>query len=217
MKQLFSTLLMLLCAGYSLGQNLKFANPPAALYSVPPTGTDGSGEYYVYFEVVNLGASPVSLLATRLENNLFAGHGTFFCWDLCYDSTREQSQNPIVLAGNDTTAFAQYIVLKPNNIVGYSEATMVFTDIATGESIQRTYKFSVGGAQAIDPSQADRYLSQPYPQPADAELSLDYHLSPGEGPGAMKLFAADGREVASQALQYSEGTAQRHICHRACT
>lgn len=209
MKHLF-TLILLLSIGFSsFGQSIKFAEDDNGIYDVDPIpnlGEFDEGEFKLYFKIINTTETTLKLNAQRLENNVFEGHGNFFCWDLCYDSTGEASYSNIELAANDTTGFAQYIVFRPNNITGYSEITMAFTDSVSGTLIQRTFRFSVNGALSIDKDLAAKALSAPYPNPARDFVHLDYTLPNGYTDSQVEVYNLIGKKVRVELLQGTTGT-----------
>lgn len=208
MKQiaiLFSLLLALSTALY--GQNLKFAEDSLDLFTVGPTGVDGSGEYKVGVKIINLDDEDRDVLATRLTNDLATGHGSYFCWDLCYDETVDQSGGPITIAAGDTTrTIEQYLTFLPNQIDGYSEVTMVFTDVVSGENLQRTYQFSVGGVLAIwDDLDLAQVLGAPYPNPAQSQTTLTYALPGGVKKAELRVINLIGKQVINQPLNLIQG------------
>ncbi|MDX2285097.1 MAG: T9SS type A sorting domain-containing protein [Bacteroidia bacterium] len=177
-------------------QVLKFAQDSVAAFIVPPDGTDGTNEFTVYFGIVNLTSENRQVVANRLSTELTAGHGNFFCWDLCYDSTADASLNPVTINANDTTTFGQYTVLKPNNLSGQSEVTMIFTDVLTGVSIQRTYVFKVG-TTGRTPLEQQPWLSAPQPNPASGHTAVQVGLPPGQAAGELLLRDLQGRVLRS--------------------
>lgn len=208
MKQitLLFTLLLGLLTTLS-GQNLKFALDSVDLFTVEPTGVDGSGEYKVGIQIVNVSDADIDMLATRLNNDLASGHGSYFCWDLCYDETVDQSGGTITLVAGDTTSsIEQYVTFLPNQMDGYSEVTMVYTDAVSGESLQRTYQFSVGGILAIwDDLDLAQVLGAPYPNPAQAQTTLNYSLPGGVKAAELRVHNLIGKEVQRQPLTLGQG------------
>lgn len=205
LRYLAALLGLLGLAGAAPAQTLKFALDSVGLFSVPPDGTDGSGEYYVYFRIVNISPATVNALANRTENNLASGHGSFFCWDLCYDSTRDASESPISINASDTTRFGQYLVLRPNNLTGSSTVKMVFTDIATGQSIERSFRFAVG-TLSVEPDASLASWGAAYPVPAREEVFFSYSLR-SSAPAEAHLVDAQGRLLLRQPLGAGEGLA----------
>jgi hypothetical protein len=211
-KFLLLILIPLLAASTSYGQSFKSINVPGQIIDVDPIpnlGTAEEGEYTLYFRIVNLTNDTLRLAANRSVYDMTAGHGSFFCWDFCYDSTGTTSVDPIAIAPNDTTRFAQYIVFRPNGIDGYSEVTMDFININDGnDAISITYQYSVGGVmsieQKINPGTA---LSRPYPNPASDRVNIDYDLPAGIERAQISIFNLIGQKMKTVDLQGIAGTA----------
>ena len=206
-KRLLSLcLLPLLALPVLPAQGLKFAFPSDGVIAVEPTGQDSTNEHKLNFYLTNTSGADIQASAFR-EENLAAGHQSYFCWDLCYDTTKDFSDGPVTIAAGDTTTFAQYIVFIPNQTNGYSEVTMIIANNATGDTIQRTYKFSVGGVLSTDDKlwqQAS--LSAPYPNPAGAEARVDYELPNGLSDARIRVYNLIGKMVYEQPLKAPQGT-----------
>ncbi|GAB4409564.1 MAG: hypothetical protein OHK0039_13350 [Bacteroidia bacterium] len=197
--------LYLLTASTLTGQALKFAFPSEGIYDVPPGGEDGTGEYKILFYLTNTGSEAVQATSFR-ELNLASGHQSYFCWDLCYDTDRDVSDGPITIEAGDTTKFAQYVVFKPDSTDGYSEVKMIFADIATGDTIQRVYKFSVGGVlSARDRLVRSTLLSAPYPNPASGQTVIGYTLPGGLREATLRVYNLIGEEVLRTPVRSSSG------------
>ena len=219
MKQLLLTigLLSALISGL-FGQSMKFQYPVASdsiitVDLIPNQGTSDEGEFKIYFNLINLTNDTLVVQADRLLNNMTQGHGNFFCWDLCYDSTGTSSVTPIEIKPNDTTNFGQYIIFRPNNKPGYSEVTMRFTNITNGEDFAEvTYRYSVGGVLDID-DQIDprRALGSPYPNPASGSVSVNYELPPSARDMEITLFNLIGQKVTQTRLTSTFGTAKLDV------
>jgi hypothetical protein len=209
MKRLFTSfvLVMLLSLGLQAQDpTLAFAQAEIDTLSVSPT----EFEYYVYFHLINTSDSDIDVLANRFANNLQEGQGSFFCWDLCYDTVKNVADAPITIAAGDTTEFAQYLVLKPNGIQGFASVHMIFTDTTTGVPVQRIYEFQVGDATtsvvSLAPSEA--YLSQPFPNPSEGRSRLRYRLPQGVNQAELQVLDLLGREVSRLPLRQAVGEAE---------
>jgi len=207
MKQVFT--LLFLCCGLltaTFAQNkLAFQADSVAVQQVDPT----EFEYYVYFNIINTSSDSVSVTAERI-NNLAEGHGTFFCWDLCYDTVRNTALSPIAIAPGDTTQFQQYIVFKPNNIDGYSESTMLFIDVDSAENfLQRTYKYQVGEATSITATtQTSKWMAYPFPQGQRGTVTVPYTLPQGATNGTLMIRDMSGRLVSNISLNETRANLQ---------
>ncbi|WNJ20718.1 T9SS type A sorting domain-containing protein [Pontibacter sp. G13] len=213
MKRIFTLLVAVMTAMSSVfGQGMAFADEDAGIQAVPLNGEDNSGEWKIAFNLVNPYDTAITVLANRVDNNMFTGHGTYFCWDLCYDSTANTSIDPVTIQPKDTTPFfAQYIVFRPNEIVGFSTVKMAFTNISSGETIERTYQFSVGGAMSITPAERARLLSSPYPNPAKDRVQVDFELPSGTLEGDLKVYNLIGKQVMEQPLRQTSGTVTLNV------
>jgi hypothetical protein len=206
MKRTFTTLLLAFTLSLSLqaqDPSLAFANPDIDTLSVAPN----EFEHYVYFNLVNITESDIDVSANRFQNDLQPGQGSFFCWDLCYDTVQDVANAPITIGAGDTTQFAQYLVLKPNGVEGFASVHMIFTDVNSGLPVQRIYEFQVGDAttsvRALSP--ADAYLSDPYPNPSEGHSRLRYRLPQGVAQAELQVLDLLGRQVASLPLSQSVG------------
>lgn len=219
MKQLLLTFGILATVFSGIfAQSMSFQHPVAEdsiiiVDLIPNQGTAEEGEFKIYFNLVNLTSDTLVVQADRLLNDMTTGHGSFFCWDLCYDSTGTSSVTPIEIKPNDTTNFGQYIIFRPNNKPGYSEVTMRFTNIANGEDFAEvTYRFSVGGVMdiedLIDPKKA---LGSPYPNPASGSVSVNYELPPSARDMEISLFNLIGQKVKQTRLTSTFGTAKMDV------
>lgn len=206
MKRIFTTVLLAFILSLSLqaqDPSLAFANPDIDTLSVAPD----EFEHYVYFNLVNITESDIQVQANRFQNNLQPGQGSFFCWDLCYDTVKNVADGPITIGAGDTTEFGQYLVLKPNNVEGFASVHMIFIDVNSGLPVQRIYEFQVGDATtsvtALSP--ADAYLSDPYPNPSEGQSRLRYRLPQGVASAELQVLDLLGREIASMPLSQSVG------------
>ncbi|MEZ4827529.1 MAG: T9SS type A sorting domain-containing protein [Bacteroidia bacterium] len=207
--------LALICSFFvAEAQSLIFLDAPATdsvipVELIPNQGTAEEGEFKIYFHLINTTSDTVTVQADRLVNNLTQGHGSFFCWDLCYDSTGTSSVTPLALLPSDTTRFGQYLILRPNNKPGISEVTMRFTNIANGlDFAEVTYKFNVGGVSSIDDKMiAKKALGLPYPNPAQAEIFIPYEFPASFTNAEISLYNLIGQKVKTQKLTGFSGTA----------
>lgn len=169
-------------------------------------------EEYIYFNLINLADDPLQVSAQRFRNDLQPGHGSFFCWDLCYDTIQDVANDPILIAPGDTTEFEQYLVLKPNGIEGLSAVEMFFAD-TVGFILRRTYLFQVSDATtSVASFDSERgYLSAPYPNPSQGPAQITYHLPLGVARAQLQVLDGLGREVARQELTQRKGTATLHL------
>lgn len=166
----------------------------------------------VYFNIINLGDTAIDVRADRIGNDLTIGHGSFFCWDLCYDTVRDASLSTVTIEGGDTTTIARYVVLRPNGIDGFSSVTMGFTDMGSGSFIQRTYVFKVGDAVT---SVADVALPQVTlhlaPNPATNLVNVRYSLPPSVSEATLQIVDLLGRQLDQVSLSQLQGTAQVNV------
>ncbi|MEZ4775806.1 MAG: T9SS type A sorting domain-containing protein [Bacteroidia bacterium] len=213
-KLILFTLALMFGSSWVHAQSLIFLSAPATdsvipVDLIPNQGTAEEGEFKIYFKLINTTGDTLSVQADRLLNNMTPGHGSFFCWDLCYDSTGMSSQSPIDIMPNDTTHFGQYLIFRPNGKPGISEVVMRFTNTANGEDFaEATYKFNVGGVAGIedliDPRKA---LGLPYPNPANAQISVPYELPQGVKKAEISIYNLIGQKVKTASLVGFSGLA----------
>ncbi|MCI4666610.1 MAG: T9SS type A sorting domain-containing protein [Bacteroidia bacterium] len=130
-----------------------------------------------FFGIENISSDTISLSAERVANRMSPGHTTFFCWDLCYDTTQDLSDDPILIPPGDTTRF-QYVTFVPDGFNGKSSVTMRFfsADTSLGE-LERTFYYNVtGGVAASVNNNAFKGSFQIAPNPASDLLFLDLKL-----------------------------------------
>jgi len=180
MKKVLLFLFLLLLGSYFLkAQDFQFIEAEPDTFFLNGQALD---DFTVFFDIVNTSSTDtLNILASRISNELAPGHQSFFCWDLCYDSTVNVSEQALSLLPGDTTRF-QYLTLVPNGLAGQSSVTMLFASTdSSGESIRRTYHFSVSGSSTTSlESQSRVSLNKIYPNPAHRKAYISYTLgSPG--------------------------------------
>lgn len=209
----FATLLSLLFSSFlvqtSLAQGVQYLNPPTQ----PVAVSSSDFEVYVYFDLYNSDSTEVEIYAERKQNDLAPGHETLFCWDICYDVSKDISDSTITIAAGDTTGFpGRYLLFYPNGQSGYSEVTMRFyTAGKSGSNIEQTFAFSVDGVTSSEDALQDGSLSAPYPNPARHIARVDYHLPGAIRQGQLKVFNLIGKSVLQQPLSQPAGTAELNV------
>jgi hypothetical protein len=212
MKQ-FSSLIYLLLVGLFpqlvVAQGVQYLDAPTEPISI----SSSEFEVYVYFNLYNSDTTAVELFAERTVNNLAAGHESLFCWDICYDVSKDISDSTITIAAGDTTGFpGRYLILYPNGQPGYSEVTMRFYSAAkSGTDIEHTFAFSVDGVTSNEAAISGGSLSAPYPNPARNLARIDYQLPGSFNQGQLKVFNLIGKAVLQQPLSQPAGTAELNV------
>ncbi len=210
MKKLFTFSLALLFAIVTAtAQSMQFISPPTG--DISRSSSDDTTK--TYFQIKNTSAAPINVKARRLVTNMATGpdtmHQSFFCWDVCYGTSASASAYSIMILPGDTTDIAQYIVLVPNGIPGYSSVTMrFFLEDNPGDYIEHTYNYSVDGVTSLnDKAALSQVLSAPYPNPAKDQASINYELPAGMANAEIQVYNLIGKKVRSIVLDGFSGTA----------
>ena len=134
-----------------------------------------------HLTIFNTSASSKTVHVVRSNNNLASGHSSYFCWGTnCYTPPTDFSSTPqIIAAGGSDHSFLGY--LNPRDSMGPHLGTSIvqycFYDASNpGDSVcvDMTYIFTPVGIGEIS---SKTYLSNPYPNPADALTSISYNVS----------------------------------------
>ncbi len=210
MKHIFTlSLICLFSIGLLSAQSLEFIDPPTSAI----TRTSGDDTTKTYFNIKNVSDEAVNVKARRIATNFATGmdttHASFFCWDVCYGTSASASAFSIPIAPGDTTNTAQYIVLTPNDIPGFSTITMrFFVEDNPADFVEHTYEYSVDGVLSLrDELDLSRVISSPYPNPAKDRASIDYELPVNFTKAEIQVYNLIGKKVRSIPLQGSFGTA----------
>ncbi|HNP49596.1 MAG TPA: T9SS type A sorting domain-containing protein [Bacteroidia bacterium] len=130
--------------------------------------------------VTNVGANAIFVKVKRTVVDTASGHVTNFCWNgACYPATTSESPTYVIMNPGDvdTTLLAD---LNPRGFGGTSTVTYSFYDMdnVSDESlITFTYRASSVG---IDEVGALKYISNMYPNPADAVTHVSYAINSGK-------------------------------------
>lgn len=210
MKQVFTfSLILFLSLSLAFAQSMEFINPPTS----DITRSSGDDTTKTYFQIKNTSSETINVRARRVANVMAVGqdtaHQSFFCWDVCYGTSASASAFTISIEPGDTTSYAQYVVLVPNNIPGYSSVTMrFFVDGNPSDYVEYTYNYSVDGVTDLAPElDLAQVLSAPYPNPAKDQASIDYDLPFGMQKAEIQVYNLIGKKVRAIALNGYNGTA----------
>jgi len=169
MKKLyFLSLVLLAFFNISKAQDI-IADHPVFDYSGPSNAVLSA-----HLTVVNQSSQTLDLVVASYNHNLTAGHFTYFCWFVCYDTSVTTSPDSIRLApGTSTNAFVDYVV--PNNIPGHDELSYRFYDqngVSTDTlTVTFNYDFMPVGIYEVT---SGRNFSITGPNPANEFTKITY-------------------------------------------
>ena len=130
--------------------------------------------------VTNIGGGTIFVKVKRVIVDTAAGHSAYFCWKgTCFPVSTSQSPTYLVMnpGDSDTTLLAD---LQPGGHGGTSTVTYCFFDMdneADSSCITFTYRASGVG---IDEIGGLKYISNIYPNPADAFARVSYAINGGK-------------------------------------
>ncbi|HRH64820.1 MAG TPA: T9SS type A sorting domain-containing protein [Bacteroidia bacterium] len=175
MKKLYTALafIFLLSSG-TFAQSLQVTTDSASLSGPATILMTGTAR------VTNIGGGTINVKVRRTVVDTAAGHSAYFCWTgTCYPVATSQSPNYVVLnpGDSDTTLLAD---LNPRGFGGTSTVTYCFFDADNeSDSTCITYTYRASGV-GVDEIGALRYISNIYPNPADAYARVSYSINNGK-------------------------------------
>jgi hypothetical protein len=192
MKQ-FLTLFMTALVSFSVlqAQSLMVSNYDQVV-TYDPSGFSATA----HATIVNTTGSDIAVKALRSSNNVTGSAASYFCWDVCYGATTNESIGAInVRAGDSTKALSLYF--EPNGETGTHSVTMRFFDRdSSTDYVDVTFTFEEVSATALEDN-FDRLnaLSAPYPNPASTYANIRVALPFGTKDASIQVFNLVGREV----------------------
>ena len=142
---------------------------------------------------------------SRVENNLGnPNHETYFCWDVCYSASVNNSTHALEIAPNDSVdSFKLYFV--PNGYAGITSVKMrFFDDPNNADYVEHTFVFDAVST-GIEDDLASKTLAPPYPNPATNYTTVNYQLYQAGTRQFVKMYNVIGRELYSQAVYGNTG------------
>jgi len=204
MKNILTLLIFMSCVflGGLQAQTMAFAEAAQDTFKLPANATDF---LELEFRIVNLSSDTLEVTAERTVNDTAPGHGTFFCWDICYGFAANQSISFIEILPGDTTDIT-YITFEPMGVNGVTRATMEFVNLANRETLTRTFVYQVGELTSIGSGLRATEFSLPYPSPAQDVLFVDVATGIFAEGARLELWSLAGKRVYTQALDHSQIT-----------
>lgn len=169
-KILSATLVALSLASGSHAQSIQLSD---TVYSY---NGDKNTPGAIYHYIKNVATKNIDMLVVRIEDNLAAGHVSYFCTGLtCYTPATDTS-NVIPLSDGDSISF--YVALEPNGYPGTSIITFSFYNIiAQDDSIIRTFIFNMNPTGISDQPTKGDIIEVFYPNTADAFIYFSFSLN----------------------------------------
>jgi hypothetical protein len=198
-KLVLASLLVLVYAG-SRAQSFTLVNPQTQYHSTNPSQVSQG-----YATIHNSSGSSKDVMIQRTVNTLTGGHTGYFCWDVCYSESTNQSTgfltvqpgadnssfycdiDPHGVGGNDTVCYRFY---DSNNASDYIDICMYF-DISTGIN-------TVVNASSTNP------LSVASPNPANTISGINYYTDVTKNP-KLVIYDLLGSKVFETKLMQKQG------------
>ena len=130
--------------------------------------------------VTNVGSGTIFVKVRRTAVDTASGHSAYFCWTgTCYPVTTSESPNYVVMNPGDVdTTLLAY--LNPRCIGGTSNVSYCCFDMDNeSDSTCITFTYRASGV-GVDEIGALKYISNIYPNPADAYARVSYAINSGK-------------------------------------
>jgi len=170
--KIFTTSIVLLNLALALGVNAQSLTTHGGTFYV---AGDRFTAQQSHIQIINTGASPLSVNVMRDDVNLASGHSAYFCWGVtCYPPTTYVSPTSATIAAGDTNvSFVGY--LDPQGHSGVSVIAYSFYDQNNAaDSVNVTYTYDI--TTGINELSSKATVSSAYPNPADGLTSISYYL-----------------------------------------
>jgi hypothetical protein len=144
--------------------------------------------------VKNNTTSSMDVKVRRTANNNASGHSNYFCWDVCYGPSVNNSAGSVTIApGQTSNAF--YLDLLPNSTSGLTTVDITFEN-AANTTVYTTQSFiidvvGVGFADALIPGKFG--LSNAHPNPSNGNTKIAVSVPSFVNASQVKVFDAVGR------------------------
>lgn len=180
-------------------QSFKFTSSEADTFQVDANEFD----FTRFFYITNTSTDTLMISAERTSNLMAPGHSSFFCWDLCYDTTVDISGEPIVLPPGDTTRF-QYITFVPGGFNGQSSASMRFFTADSSQGVlERSFHYRVVNGIAASNETAINVQMEVFPNPASHFLNVQFQTAKVYDDLAIQILDLQGKALYQQNLNNS--------------
>ena len=199
MRKITLFVLMALSVSLSHAQSIVLSNSNSPLTETDTNQMDGT------VWVQNSTSSAMDVMCMRTVNNLYPGHGSHFCWNVCYtDESTFISTAPVnIPSGATSYYFHGYIVPHGYNF-GHSTVCYRFYDANNiADSVSTCFEYdNAVGIQTLDAS-AVNPLSEPSPNPANNLTGIKY--SAGSNGARIVVYNLLGKEVKEIKLTEKQG------------
>jgi hypothetical protein len=184
MKQTLATFLMVCFAGiFGFSQSLSLSYNQQKLPvngTLVRTGSSDSLEMTSWLKIVNESGKLIHVHEKKVELVLANGAAGSICWaGFCYNPSIYESLHPLALdAGEEKVGcFAHFT---PGGTIGESLVRWVFYDRDNpSDSVSVTINYITYPTAINEVDSGAGYLSAPFPNPADKEVSFHYSLPTG--------------------------------------
>ncbi|REJ83049.1 MAG: T9SS C-terminal target domain-containing protein [Bacteroidetes bacterium] len=132
-----------------------------------------------YVRVTNTGSGSMTVKVNRTFADTLPGHTSYYCWQgACFPPETSLSPNSLLMNPQDSDSTLE-ADLQPSGIAGDSRVTYCFFDSDNpSDSACVTFNYNASPV-GINELNALRFMSAPYPNPADQNASVIYHVQSG--------------------------------------
>lgn len=182
---------------------------------------------YVYGEVVeddmfyditshavvnNQSDTDLDVLAKRDEIEIVPGTINELCWETCFPPHVNVATRPVTIPAGDTTDATMFTGhYKPQAQIGTSIIAYTFFVADNPNDSVSMMVFYVVSPSSLDEIIAMHQLGKAYPNPANAQLSIDYKLQAGARNAYIHIYDIAGRQVMAHPLNPAEETVKLQV------
>ncbi len=197
MKRIYLIIITLLAAGSVSAQSLQLSN--VFISGDPSWFLEG------HATVENISANPIDVKVERVEDNVFPGHVSYFCWVQCYAPFVSISPDHITIPPGGTEDVFRGD-LETYGINGISNVSYCFYDANnTADSVCVKYSFSGTTGLEDIPSNLN-FISKPFPNPASDFVSFFYNRANPSDRAVLRVFNVLGSQVKEVNLNETRST-----------
>lgn len=162
--------------------------------------------------VKNLTDTDLDVLARRTEIDIVPGTINELCWETCFPPHVDEATRAVTIeAGGvtDTTIFNGHY--KPQGQAGTSIIDYTFFLLDNPDDSITMRVFYVVSPSSLDEITASQALGTAYPNPASAQVSIDYKLQAGTRDAFIRIYDIAGRQIMTHPLNPAEKTAKLQV------
>ena len=149
------------------------------------------------FNVKNKSASNLSVKVNRVEKSVISGSENYYCWDVCTNPSPDISNAQLIAAGASKGLSPLIADYDPKNKLGVS--TIMYVFFVSNNPSDSTYiivKFSATPTGMADNLLVgDNTISNAFPNPSNATVSLSYIMKGGTQKGKILVYNMLGSVV----------------------